>query len=346
MRPTTIILLVFVLSLLSPTLVLASGKPLGKKRRVLPKFLTNVIIEKPKIEPRILKGPSMEVELTYPSGMKRRFTPKPISIRSSMLNNNSTIINVNRQRFGRFRPCRRPRPFQRPQPLQRPQRVPRPGRPGNPNTRPDGFVGATDEAVYAILESTSGVSSVTAFGITVLPGATARLGYKIRVKAIDARTISNSDKRFRRRLSRRDRRKYDQLKSSYTGGLDLPFMKQLGADLSQDFVPQDDLQQVRDSKNRIQKREYDRQGQEATSILSQYLETEIEAEGELVATGVGTKPVTVFVFLRFAVLKINENDSLSVLSTDTDDVVGGDIDGNGEGSEGTGTIDILPLPTR
>ena len=342
MRPTIIISLVLILSLLSPTSVLASGKRLGKKRRVLPRSLTKLIIKDPPVQPRILRGPSLQVEITYPNGRKRLLNPKPVSIRSSMLNNNATLIDVSRQRF-RTRPSRRQRPFPRPGPLQRPERLPRPDR---PQDRPDGFVGATDEAVFAILDSQSGVSRVTAFGITVLPGATAKLGYKIRVKAIDASTLANDDRAFRRRLSGAERRNYDQLKGAYTGGLDIPFLNQLGADLSQDFVSQDVLKQVRDSKNTIRKRAYDRQGTEAQAILSQYTETEIEAEGELVATGTGDKPVTVFIFLRLAVVRVNEQDSLSVLSTDTDDVVGGDTDGNGEGTDGLGTIDILPLQTR
>lgn len=195
---------------------------------------------------------------------------------------------------------------------------------------------AQEEVVFAINSSSSGFARTTNTGITLQRGTSGVLRYRIRVKAVESERLSNSDSSFVSTLTTSEREEYELEKRSYRGGLNIPFLRYCGINLDA-RVDRTDMERSSQSQ-----RNYNQKATAAKEIIETTTAQNIEISGTLRATGVSFIPTTVFSFIKIARVQLQDGSSTTVVSTDANDLVAAENNGEPVPSD-NGTISILPF---
>lgn len=193
-----------------------------------------------------------------------------------------------------------------------------------------------EEVTYAVNETRSGFARVSSAGLRVQRGTSGTLSYRIRVRAIEASTLANSDSTFADTLSESERETYSEQRSSYRGGLDIPFLSWIGINVGSS-TSIDDMNSSFDSQSN-----YNEKATAAESIVNSIQEEDLEINGTLQATGVSFTPVTVLAFIKIARIQLTDGSTKTVVTTDPGELVAATPAGGTVPSEG-GTIEILPF---
>lgn len=189
---------------------------------------------------------------------------------------------------------------------------------------------------FAVNETRSGFAQVTSVGVTVQRGTTALLRYRIKAKAIQSEKLSDLDRSFESTLSQSERETYRLRKSSYGGGLNVPFLSFVGINLG-GRTEKVDMERSFDSQ-----RDYNQKSKVVQEILESTVEQDIEISGKLTAVGTSLIPTTVVAFIKIGRITMQDGTTRTVISNDPGELRAGTPDGRTVPSEG-GTIEILPL---
>lgn len=183
--------------------------------------------------------------------------------------------------------------------------------------------------VYAVNQTSSGYGRVTNTGLTVQRGTSGVLKYRIRVKAIEAERLANSDSSFVSTLSQSERESYELEKRSFRGGLNVPFLKFIGINLGASSTSVD-MERAFDSQTN-----YNEKASAAQSIVNTVQTQNLEISGTLRATGTSFIPTTVFAFIKIAKVQLVDGSSKTVVTTDGGELVaatnGGEVVPSEEG---------------
>lgn len=196
-------------------------------------------------------------------------------------------------------------------------------------------VSRMEDSEFAFESSESGFGRITRVGISVNRGASAVANFDITVTAIDADTLDRNDESFVETLTNEEREEYVQLKERFNGGLSIPMFRLLGADLNE-RVTRNDLE----SAAEISQGDLESKSQALSEILESAVDTRIRINGTLTATGISFRRTTAFVFVKLARVVFEDGSSQVVVSTDPNDVVAADLDGNPVDSSDQ-TVDVI-----
>lgn len=179
-----------------------------------------------------------------------------------------------------------------------------------------------EESEFALESSESGFGRVTRVGISVTRGASALLNFDITVTAVDAETIDRNDASFVETLSSSERVEYASLKEDFRGGLNIPLLSWIGANL-ETRVTREDLVSAAELQTN-----YDAKSQAVSELLESAADTRIRINGTLRAEGISFRPTTAFAFIQLARVEFEDGSSQLVVSNDPQDVVAADRQGN------------------
>lgn len=164
--------------------------------------------------------------------------------------------------------------------------------------------------LFPIVSSVSGYAQISSVGISVQIGVSASLRFSITIPAVLASDLDKSDFSFRTRISSDDFPRYRQLKDEYEGGLNVPFLELMGANLKAN-VTIDDLEERRDDVKNYQLLAF-----WAREVLRNATVKDVRIEGEIMATGTGFIPETFFPFIKIAQLEVEEDRKFTVVGED------------------------------
>ena len=193
-----------------------------------------------------------------------------------------------------------------------------------------------EEVTYAVNETSSGFARVSSVGLTVQRGTRGTLRYRIRVKAIEASRLANSDSSFESTLSQSERETYRERKSSYRGGLGVPFLRFIGIRLGAS-TSSVDMNRSFDSQTN-----YNQKASAASQIINNIQEENLEISGMLEAEGTSFIPTTVQAFIKIARIQLTDGSTKTVVTTDPGELVAATPTGSTVPSD-SGTIEILPF---
>lgn len=171
-----------------------------------------------------------------------------------------------------------------------------------------------EESSFFIEESNAGFGRITRTGLSVTKGASGILDFDITVKAIDAERLSSMDASFESTLTAAERSEYNSLKRSFKGGLKIPFLNYIGANLDEKVT----REKLEDRAESIT--DYASKASAAEEILDSVVDTRIRITGTLEATGVSFIPTVAFAFIRLARVKFEDGSSQFVVSNDANDL--------------------------
>lgn len=194
----------------------------------------------------------------------------------------------------------------------------------------------SEDVEFAVNSTESGYAQVTSVGLTVTAGTSATLDFRIRVRAIDAQTLENSDSLFMGTLSESEREEYEQTKTSYNGGLGLSLGGFLGINLG-GKTEKIDMERAAERDG-----DYNLKSAAAREMFESVVETDLEINGTLTATGTSQIPSTVFAFIKLAKVELLDGSTKTVVTSTGDELVAATETGQVVPSEG-GQIEILEI---
>lgn len=162
--------------------------------------------------------------------------------------------------------------------------------------------------------SESGFIRASTFGVTVTRGATATITFSVTIRGVPARTLANDDSHYLRALPTSLRKIYAGRKKAYRGGLEVPFLTDLGADLRK--------RQVSGKEVRRRSRALKLYGERvcaAARTLEKARRGSVRIEGRRRVTGTSFIPKTVFGFVKVARVRTAGGGVLTVVSADPRD---------------------------
>lgn len=174
----------------------------------------------------------------------------------------------------------------------------------------------------SISSTESGFGRITQVGISVTRGATATASYDITVTAVDAETLDRNDESFVETLTEEQRAEFLELKESFDGGLNVPVLEAVGADLSQESLSREEILEASGSEEN-----FERRSNALSQILESVSDTTIRINGTLTATGLSDVPTVAFAFIRLARIEFDDGSSQLVVSNRNDDIIAADGDG-------------------
>ena len=179
-----------------------------------------------------------------------------------------------------------------------------------------------EKATFAVKKVETGFARTTNVGLTVQKGTAGIIKFRIRVKAVTAKQLAVKAKLFAKSLTKAQKKQLSKIQNGYGGGLDIPWLKFLGVDLSKNKTSRKDL-----IKARANIHAYDKLALKARLLLKDVVAQKIEVKGVLKAKGVSFIPTTVFSFIRIAQVHFADNSKLLVLSDHPGDVATASVDG-------------------
>lgn len=172
----------------------------------------------------------------------------------------------------------------------------------------------SESSSFYIEESNAGFGRITRTGLSVTKGASGILDFDITVKAIDSERLSSLDKEFESTLTKQELSKYSTLKSNFHGGLNVPFLNYLGANLNEKV----DRTKIESAATDIVN--YSDKVSAAEKILDSVVDTRIRITGTLEATGQSFIPTVAFAFIKLARVNFEDGSSQFVVSNDPNDL--------------------------
>lgn len=170
--------------------------------------------------------------------------------------------------------------------------------------------------------SESGYIQVTTLGVSVTRGATASVSFSVTINALSARTLTNADARYVNALPAELKKSYMKKKEAYKGGIDIPFLLDLGADLRKLSLSGKEVSKRNKSKKAFAKRVC-----AAARIVNRVPGGRVRIEGRRSVSGTSFIPKTVFGFARVGIITTAGGKRRTVVSTDPRDFVVATKDG-------------------
>lgn len=158
------------------------------------------------------------------------------------------------------------------------------------------------------LEGSIASNIALATEIVVRKGAKVSVRYNVDRRGIKASDVAKEDEEYRRLLTKTECEEYDRKKDAYKGGLDIPMLVDLGADLRRP-VKKDGMMIQR---RRV--RRYNRKARAASKALRKLVASDIKVRGNLTAEGVSDTPTQAHVLVHFAEVTLNDRRKVSIYS--------------------------------
>lgn len=150
-------------------------------------------------------------------------------------------------------------------------------------------------------------------GVTVTRGVVARLNFELTVSAHLSNVLASNDESFKETLVGDEVEEYEKLSKEYDGGLDVPFLQFLGANLATN-VTREEQEEVS-----MRRSNYAKNARAArTILLGQHGRATIS--GEKTITGTSFIPTTYFAYIKAANGRLSDGSKVLVVSTSPDDV--------------------------
>ncbi|PXF42799.1 hypothetical protein BWQ96_07450 [Gracilariopsis chorda] len=152
--------------------------------------------------------------------------------------------------------------------------------------------------------------------LNVRLGLRASFSFNYRIDGVTSAYLAASDHIFTSTMNSRERILYEEAKRGYNGGLDIPFLRQLGIHLNEshsldaNLVSRDDY--------------YALKAIAARQIMQSFRGGKLRINGTISVIGVSEQPSTARVFVKFSRVTLVDNTVLHVVSSNNDDVVAGD----------------------
>lgn len=147
-----------------------------------------------------------------------------------------------------------------------------------------------------------------------------------------------NDELFARNILPESVPSFMQLKENYRGGLNVPFLEFLGANINQS-VTTADLEAARPGVRR-----YNRLRTIARRILTRQPIERLRISGRTSVTGTSSTPQTVFSFVRAALVDLTDGSRVLVVSGKSDDIAFASFDGSTALSNATAIHDFKVEP--
>lgn len=170
--------------------------------------------------------------------------------------------------------------------------------------------------------SVSGFILASTFGVSVTRGATATISFSITLNGISAAEMAKRDAIYQKSLSGSLKNTYIRRKNAYKGGLNLPFMADIGADLRRRNLNGGELR-----KSRVSKELFGRRLCAASKILGRVGRTRVQIRGSRKVTGTSLIPRTVYGYVKVARVTRTDGKKITIVSTDPRDFAVSTSDG-------------------
>lgn len=191
-----------------------------------------------------------------------------------------------------------------------------------PSPDPEMSISTPLEEMYVIDSSVQGFVLTLGSGLSVTKGTAAELTFSITLSALQASDLAKNDKRFIQSIEKGpERRSYFSLRERYEGGLDIPFLSWIGANLTKN-VELSDLK-----LSSTMQGNYEEKTEAASSILLSQKEDTITLSGSRVITGTSFIPSTVYAYVNVARIVLPDGSKTQVVSTISKDIMFAKADG-------------------
>lgn len=170
--------------------------------------------------------------------------------------------------------------------------------------------------------SISGYVQISTFGVTVTRGATATINFSAKISGISAVVLASSDAAYQRVLSRDLKATYMRRKRTFKGGLNIPMIMDVGADLRWRRVNGKNVR-----KSAVSKKMFSKRLCVVSKILGRVKERGVLIRGSRRVTGTSFIPKTVYGYVKVAKVKTHEGKTITIVSTDPKDYFAATKDG-------------------
>ncbi|CAN8064252.1 unnamed protein product [Agarophyton chilense] len=190
---------------------------------------------------------------------------------------------------------------------------------------------------YPVSTTQVSFEQLVSTGLVVSKGSSGVLNFNITLKAVQASTLANTDQAFVQCLTNAERSRYQEMKESYNGNLMVPMMQWLGVNLNGETT----LRDMRRARHRQEL--YGEKSKVVNQVLLEQVTSMVQISGTLMAEGVSIMPTTVFAFIRIARVVLEDGTSMTVLSSNPNDLRAANSCGQMVQSSTVG-LDIIDLP--
>eukprot|EP00178_Gracilaria_changii_P004411 TRINITY_DN17066_c0_g1_i1.p1 TRINITY_DN17066_c0_g1~~TRINITY_DN17066_c0_g1_i1.p1 ORF type:complete len:278 (+),score=36.44 TRINITY_DN17066_c0_g1_i1:201-1034(+) len=191
---------------------------------------------------------------------------------------------------------------------------------------------------YPVSSTQVSFEQIVSTGLVVSKGTSGVLNFNITLNAVQASVLANSDQAFMQSLSPEEQSRYLDMKKNYNGNLEVPMMEWLGVHLNGETTRRD----MRRARRRQQR--YYEKSAIVNELLLEQITTMVQISGTLMAEGVSIMPTTVFAFIRIARVTLDDGSTMTVLSTNPNDLTAANSCGH-EAPSSMLTLDIIDLPS-
>lgn len=154
--------------------------------------------------------------------------------------------------------------------------------------------------------------------ITVHAGFKASFRFDYRINGVTSRYLADSDQIYRAALNDREQYLYDLSKRLYDGGLDIPFLNELGLNLNKSRSESKIQKAITNVKN------YSVKAIAARRIMESFRGGRLRINGSISAVGVSTVPSRASVYVKVSRVTLIDETVLHVVSTNAKDIIAGD----------------------
>lgn len=193
-----------------------------------------------------------------------------------------------------------------------------------------------NQVQYSVSESQVSFEQLVQTGLVVTKGTSGELNFNITLNAVQASTLASSDQAYQKCLSGEEWVQYRHMKRAYKNRLDVPMFENFGVHLNSE-TRRSDM-----AKRRGQQR-YKCKARAMSQLLSEQITTMVQISGTLRAEGVSIMPTTVFAFIRIARVRLEDGTSMTVISSNPNDLAAANACGN-EVPSSSLALDIIDLP--
>ncbi|CAN8071772.1 unnamed protein product [Agarophyton chilense] len=154
--------------------------------------------------------------------------------------------------------------------------------------------------------------------INVRSGLSASFRFDYRIQGVTSRYLAESDQVFRSSLDQHEKILYDESKRRYDGGLDIPFLSELGMNLSHSHSES----ALQEAMSVVEN--YSKKAIAARRIMESFHGARLRINGSISAVGVSEMPSRASVYVKVSRVTLIDETVLHVVSSNTNDILAGD----------------------
>lgn len=177
------------------------------------------------------------------------------------------------------------------------------------------------QTTFVFRNSTVGFIRAAGAGVSVTTGASATLRFSITLEAIQASLVAEDDMAFRKKLTRDEDMEYKDLRAKYTGGLNIPSLEWIGANLERNVTRRDLVRSALSQDN------YNSKASVARELLTARTPTKVTVSGSITVRGTSFIPRTFFAFIKAAQVRLNNGSTILIVSANAVDSAAATADG-------------------